>query len=293
MTGAARLIEAFPDRNQNVLFVSFGIKWNADIKEQWKQSIKKLWKAVEDAIQAGGRHFICRNKDWPDYNFIKIVTQLRNKYPHITINVCYKCKRMKRKGWCSEGYDEYKGINRVVTLYPDPSTSAEISYIEYLVMASAQVIGLVRHDIAEKGPLLQYCERHNATFVNAWASPDESRNVDAKRTIWTANARIERIMHQIFLSPEVKFIYQRWQIKRGAMIGQLQKRGVSCDCIADLQRIDEEYQTLLKDNCMITGSRLVKESLDYLIDHLERLQKINKTLRDGNGTDDGNEKSSG
>lgn len=272
MTGAARLIEALPHRNQNVFFAAYGLSCTKKLpKNHLEQRWVKIRKAAEDAIQSGGRHFICCNKDFLDTYFILLVTELRGRYPEITINICYKCKS-KKKAAFSKNHEIYKGINRTVVLFPDTSIRTGPGYIESLVMASSQVIGYAPPYVEERGALFQYCKRHNVPFVNAFSLADI---VDATRFAASGSFGIKattaRIMEGAVTSRAVRYLYQDWLIERGKMIGQLQKRGVPGKWLAELQSIDEEYLARMKDTCVKHGASHILDYVNYLsgcIDYL-------------------------
>lgn len=266
MTGVEWLMQHFPRRDQNVFFHPCGLTHaSPSHKKLWDASVDHLHRAVEHAIQAGGRNFICRNNNLADYIFMDIVTQHRSTYPEITLNICYE-KENHRIGRCSSNYEEiYGSVDRTIILFPDRFVTRRMDYLECLVAISGQVIGLVRSDLVERGRLVRLCQKHRTSFINTFAAADSSRAV--AEYIPPSNtpdiqSLAARMMQDIFASSEIDEIYQAWQRKRGLVIKQLQQNRESGNQLAELLTMDAEYLKSLKDMCVGCGTKVIVQFIN-------------------------------
>lgn len=261
MTGVEWLIQHFPRRDQNVFFHPCGLTYaTPSHKQLWDVSVENLRRAVEYAIQAGGRNFICRNNNLADYVFMDIMTRLRSNCPEITLNICYE-KEKHRINRFSPNYGAiYGSVNRTITLFPDRFVTRRIDYLECLVTISDQVIGLVRPDLVERGRLVRLCQKHHTSFINTFAAIDSSRAVTEyipPSKTPDIQSLAARMMQDIIASPEIEEIYQEWQRKRGSAIKQLQQNNDSGNRLAELLAMDAEYQKSLKEMCVGCGTKMI------------------------------------
>lgn len=69
----------------------------------------KLLAAVESAVQEGMEHFICGMAEGCDLYFAETVLELKEKYPHITLEAAIPCPTQADR-WSKAQRERYQGI---------------------------------------------------------------------------------------------------------------------------------------------------------------------------------------